>query len=486
MPTEFGTGKTVFILAIVVGCFAVLWPKIFYPMLQSTVAPKPPDVESTNECCDVIFEKDINLIKIMTELCEKILRHEEDFDKRLVMNFQQGKLTKEIIDRCKNEVMTKCDIDITTFLEEKARLGQSYKQILDDVRSLNSSLCLKENFGVTPNSLGAPRYLKIWTLTTAKHLRQERPPHLRPEMMHPALRERGRAIPQSHRVPKVIEKEGRPPVVPGMRPPMGGAGHVVPAPKGGTTMGIIMPMYTIGIVIFFMYTMMKLLFRKSEESNAYQDFKPDPEFRRVVFNESDYYHNRPSTHHHPHKVEEESATKLGWKERDAKDIELDQLRRRLAETEAAMERIVKLVTVPPKSEPNKKECESDVFEKEISSPEEAIKFANQVDSAKSEVRVLGMELTESIEGGQRWSRPSTPLPHRAHTPTPVPPDTPAQEIFLEGSLPSQSHLLVSQSEVEKLIAPDHDDGNYDDDASVILTGKVTLSLIGVDSVRFSS
>ena len=27
-------------------------------------------------------------------------------------------------------------------------------------------------------------------------IRQERPPHLRPEAMHPAMRERGRAIPQ--------------------------------------------------------------------------------------------------------------------------------------------------------------------------------------------------------------------------------------------------------------------------------------------------
>uniref|UniRef100_A0A182T807 Uncharacterized protein n=1 Tax=Anopheles maculatus TaxID=74869 RepID=A0A182T807_9DIPT len=28
-------------------------------------------------------------------------------------------------------------------------------------------------------------------------IRQERPPHLRPEAMHPAMRERGRAIPQA-------------------------------------------------------------------------------------------------------------------------------------------------------------------------------------------------------------------------------------------------------------------------------------------------
>lgn len=43
MASEFGTGKTIFVLAIVVGCFAVLWPKVFYPMLTaSTVKPPAP------------------------------------------------------------------------------------------------------------------------------------------------------------------------------------------------------------------------------------------------------------------------------------------------------------------------------------------------------------------------------------------------------------------------------------------------------------
>jgi hypothetical protein len=44
-----------------------------------------------------------------------------------------------------------------------------------------------------------------------------------------------------------------------MRPPMGGAGHVVPAPKGSGTMGVVMPIYTVGIVVFFMYTIMKVM-----------------------------------------------------------------------------------------------------------------------------------------------------------------------------------------------------------------------------------
>lgn len=101
----------------------------------------------------------------MTELCERILYHQEDYKTRLSFAFQQGRLTKEIVTRCKNEVLNKCDIDITMFLSEKVRLGQSYKQMLDDVRSLNHSFCLKENYGVTPGSLGAPRYMRIWSLT---------------------------------------------------------------------------------------------------------------------------------------------------------------------------------------------------------------------------------------------------------------------------------------------------------------------------------
>lgn len=40
---------------------------------------------------------------------------------------------------------------------------------------------------------------------------------------------------------------------------MGGAGHVVPPPKATQgALGILMPLYTIGIVMIFVYTMMKV------------------------------------------------------------------------------------------------------------------------------------------------------------------------------------------------------------------------------------
>lgn len=33
----FSRGKTIFVLAVVVGCFAVLWPRIFYPMFTASL-----------------------------------------------------------------------------------------------------------------------------------------------------------------------------------------------------------------------------------------------------------------------------------------------------------------------------------------------------------------------------------------------------------------------------------------------------------------
>jgi Resistance to inhibitors of cholinesterase homologue 3 len=53
-----------------------------------------------------------------------------------------------------------------------------------------------------------------------------------------------------------------------MRPPLGGAGHVVPGPKGSGTMGIVMPLYTVGIVVFFVYTIMKVKIKKKSEVNS--------------------------------------------------------------------------------------------------------------------------------------------------------------------------------------------------------------------------
>lgn len=49
---DLGPRKTVLVLVIVVGCFAVLWPKVFYPMLigsaQQHIKPSPIDRTTGN------------------------------------------------------------------------------------------------------------------------------------------------------------------------------------------------------------------------------------------------------------------------------------------------------------------------------------------------------------------------------------------------------------------------------------------------------
>ncbi|CAG2064075.1 unnamed protein product, partial [Timema podura] len=148
----------------------------------------------------------------------------------------------------------------------------------------------------------------------------------------------------------------QPPPIPGMRPPMGGAGHVVPAPKTGGTMGIIMPIYTIGIVVFFMYTIMKtimkascyhylhhyyhtsvvfqMMFKKPSDAGNYG---ADPQFRKMVFEQES---GSPCYKEPPVHKSSQDVSKLG-------DVEMDQLRRRLEETEAAMERIVAQMGLVP-------------------------------------------------------------------------------------------------------------------------------------------
>nr|XP_018916782.1 PREDICTED: resistance to inhibitors of cholinesterase protein 3-like isoform X7 [Bemisia tabaci] len=397
MPNvELSTTKTVFILSIVLGCFAILWPKVFYPMFQTSVNQSPSRSFNSEGCCDVIFEKDVNVIKIMMDVCEKILRKSNDFDSKLSLAFQQGKLNKQIIEKCRSEVLEKCNVDISLFLTEKDKIGRGHKHILDEIRTFNSSFCMKYNFGVTPGLLGTPRLMRTFKEVQSKHQRPERLPHMRPELMHPALRERGRAIlqshvPHSHVVPRVenenVSPLPRPGPVPGMRPPMGAAGHVVPPPKTGSTVGILMPMYTICIVVFFVYTMLRILFRKEEERDL-KDLPPDPEFRRVVFNEPKASPT-PKANGKP-----QESSKLG-------DIEIDLLRKRLEETEAAMERIVKqMVSIPtpyPSAQPEESQVQGNAENKSVQKEDEGLDTKQEAEKLSN--LNPSLETEESLESG---------------------------------------------------------------------------------------
>lgn len=436
MVNDLSPRKTMLVLVIVVGCFAVLWPKVFYPMLvgSANTRIKPSSIDRTQGCCDVIYERDVTTIKLMSEICKTIAKNNEE----------NSLLNKDLIQKCQNIVLDTCGIDISAVLQGQVRLGHTTKQILEEIRSLNGSLCLKYNFGVAPWMLGVPHRVTVKMLPSSS-IRQERPLHLRSEMVHPAFRERGRAIPQTEFTPtkpappsRLIKKvvEGKPGPIPGMRPTIGGAGHIVPPSKqGGNSMGLIMPLYTIGIVVFFAYTVMKIVFKKQSDA-LYQPINPDPHFRREVF-EADRRHSES-------KVSKDSvSSKLVVNAMSALLDEVDlELSSRHQSSEDKQEDVVANCSL-----------------------------ANQADD-QSSVQVLGLETSASRENGQKWTSSTSPIFPVAH---PHPRDIPPQEIFLEGCLPPQSHLIVTDSatETQKLGA--------EEDPAIVLAGKMTLSVISIDS-----
>jgi len=114
-------------------------------------------------CCEVIFESDVTAVDIMQEMCQNILRH-HPIDPRVRDALKLSKLTPQSVSLCREEVLARCGIDLSSFLAERERLGKTYKQVLEEIRSFNSSLCLKMNFGIPLSQLGTPHLIRYHIL----------------------------------------------------------------------------------------------------------------------------------------------------------------------------------------------------------------------------------------------------------------------------------------------------------------------------------
>ncbi|XP_064543127.1 uncharacterized protein RIC-3 isoform X16 [Drosophila montana] len=414
--------KKMGIIAIVtvVGCIAILWPKVFHPMMFGGAPPKPsfkdqPQRGAPGGCCDVVLDR-------------------EQF--------------------------------------------------------MNASKPGLEPFG--PHL-----YRKQINLYTGEiSLRQERPAHLHPESIYQAMRERGRAIPATPTVPIVERKsspsnppprivDGRPGPIPGMRPPMGAGAFHQPQQRAGSSMGFLMPLYTIGIVVFFGYTIMKIVFKKQIPNAPYGPAPTDPGFRQEVFGQQNHS-----------QVEDLGGTKL-----DAADEQLNGRDVHGARSETETE-----TDLNKHHDDNEKTNLTNVENQNISNGHtsndqeqnktQGIKKATNTKqqqqqqqrkrrdiSAEREMTVLGMEVTASCEGGQRWTgRPPTPVFRANSEHSKLEENLPEpQSIYLEGALAHDSQILVADSQTRREEVYDSELNGSSEEPAVILSSKMTLSLINLDA-----
>ncbi|XP_017867266.1 PREDICTED: uncharacterized protein LOC108616528 isoform X2 [Drosophila arizonae] len=473
-------------LVTVVGCVAILWPKVFHPMMFGGTPPKPsykdqPQRGMPGGCCDVVLDR-------------------EQF--------------------------------------------------------MNASKPSVEPFG--PHL-----YRKQINLYTGEiSLRQERPAHLHPESIYQAMRERGRAIPATPTVPIVERKtspsnppprivDGRPGPIPGMRPPMGAGAFHQPQQRAGSSMGFLMPLYTIGIVVFFGYTIMKIVFKKQIPNAPYGPTPGDPSFRRDVFEQQNHS-----------QVEDLNGTKLGTAtsaataaatangRRNDKELynatlsatelatnlsstlkahqqqchapkslaevektlfnketeqlmEIEKLRKKLEDTEREMAKLIAEMNTDQYEAKQPDDIEktnlTNVENQNISNGHTAndqqgtTKSSNTKQqqqqrkrrdiSAEREMTVLGMELTASCEGGQRWTgRPPTPVYRASSEHSKLEENLPEpQSIYLEGALAHDSQILVADSQTKREEVYDSELNGSSEEPAVILSSKMTLSLINLDA-----
>ncbi|XP_077299530.1 uncharacterized protein LOC143920508 isoform X15 [Arctopsyche grandis] len=524
-PSGLSPRASAVAVCAVVACLALLWPRLIAP--PQDLSPNIND--KATGCCDVFVDTDVNAIKVMTELCSSILhRSGGPIDSKTEQAFLTGKLTKEVISMCRQEVNTTCGIDIATFLDQNIRLGKTYKQILDEIRSYNGSTCLKTHYGIAPWSLGVPHHVGKFWIQGFDGMRQERSPHLRPAPVHPALRERGRAIvpptgappspsgPYQASAPFVQRgpAEGRPMPIGGIRPPMGGAGGVVPAPK--SSVGFVMPLYTLCIVIFFLYTVFKMVFRRQispDEIQADPTFKPDPEFRRKVFTEpirssrispdsnklvvnaiSGLVAEVRQQMEEYHQVNHSNITQEG----SPHPYTNGSLNHSQKESSPIIMKTKEFLTKKEDSTPVQENNIPFAQTKESAPVEDANTHANNTNQIET---VTPSEKIEQIhannihtENGEvmkeKLSEKPTPEEEivrqvrssvEKEKPTFKPP-VEVSSIYLEGALPHQSRLLVADSETHTEEINDGDEK----DAPIILSGKMTLSVINDELIKAAS
>lgn len=92
----------------------------------------------------MLSSTDINIVKIVKDVCDRVTT---------------DKTTK--LEKCRQDIFKNCAINITDLIIEK-KVGDIsfHKHVIDEIQSLNGSMCLKYHYGVSLTSLGVTHRLK--------------------------------------------------------------------------------------------------------------------------------------------------------------------------------------------------------------------------------------------------------------------------------------------------------------------------------------
>ncbi|XP_017960827.1 resistance to inhibitors of cholinesterase protein 3 isoform X21 [Drosophila navojoa] len=306
-------------------------------------------------------------------------------------------------------------------------------------------------------------------------LRQERPAHLHPESIYQAMRERGRAIPATPTVPIVERKtspsnppprivDGRPGPIPGMRPPMGAGAFHQPQQRAGSSMGFLMPLYTIGIVVFFGYTIMKIVFKKQIPNAPYGPAPGDPSFRRDVFEQQNHS-----------QVEDLNGTKLvvtaiqGLIDAADEQLNVRDVQGARIETETETETEIETETDLNKQPDDiEKTNLTNVENQNISNGHTANDQQGITKSSNTKQQQQQKKRRDISAEREMTSKLEENLPE-------------PQSIYLEGALGHDSQILVADSQTKREEVYDSELNGSSEEPAVILSSKMTLSLINLDA-----
>nr|XP_036669209.1 resistance to inhibitors of cholinesterase protein 3 isoform X10 [Drosophila suzukii] len=334
-------------------------------------------------------------------------------------------------------------------------------------------------------------------------LRQERPAHLHPESIYQAMKERGRAIPATQTVPILEQRktspsnppprivDGRPGPIPGMRPPMG-AGALHQPQQRGSSMGFLMPLYTVGIVVFFGYTLMKIMFKKQVPNEPYGPAPSNPSFRQEVFGKQNHS-----------QVEDLGSSKLGAaavKSPAAKDTEKELYNASLSATEVASslstslknhqqlkeaEQLMEIEKLRQKLESTERamaqlvaEMNTDQYEAKKNDNEKTREQLDKQNLSNGHANTDQKPEQETAAKGGRKRRDLSAereLTSKLEENLPEP-----QAIYLEGALGHDSQILVADSQIKEEVYDSELNGSAEEPA-IILSSRMTLSLINLDS-----